>query len=131
MTRAIRLLLAVPATALLAMAGIAYADTQDDQFLKSLSAQGIPGDPGQLIADGHAACANYGTPAFAAQMAGLMGRGLSRAQASRLRTARTRAYCLKGFGRLFVDDREREPPAQTATARRATWTVKTTTPLEK
>jgi Protein of unknown function (DUF732) len=73
MTRALRLLLAVPATALLAMAGTAYADTQDDQFLKSLSAQGIPGDPGQLIADGHAACANYGTPAFAAQMAGPYG----------------------------------------------------------
>jgi hypothetical protein len=39
MTRALRLLLAVPATALLAAVGIAYADTQDDQFLKSLSAR--------------------------------------------------------------------------------------------
>jgi hypothetical protein len=88
----------VPATALLTMAGTAHADTHDDQFLKSLSAQGIPGDPGQMIADGHAACANYGTPAFAAQMAGLMGRGLSGAQASGLQIAAMRAYCPEKIG---------------------------------
>ena len=54
------LLLAVLATAPLTIAGIAQADTQDDQFLAALSAQGTPGQ----IGAGHAACANYGGPAL-------------------------------------------------------------------
>jgi hypothetical protein len=34
---------------------VARADAPDDQFINSLAAQGITGDRGQLIADGHAA----------------------------------------------------------------------------
>ena len=44
----------------LATAAPAAADAQDDQFLHALAAQGIQGDPGQLIADAHAACDNWG-----------------------------------------------------------------------
>ena len=72
---------------------VAHADTQDDQYLAALSAQGITGDPGQLIADGHAACDNYGTPALVAQMTGLMAQGYSNVQASTLFLAGIKAYC--------------------------------------
>jgi hypothetical protein len=50
------------------MSAVARADAKDDQFLVALAAQGIPGDPGQMIAAGHTACDNYGSPALVAQM---------------------------------------------------------------
>jgi hypothetical protein len=37
----------------------AHATTQDDQYLQALAAQGISGDPGQLIAAGHTICDNW------------------------------------------------------------------------
>jgi hypothetical protein len=54
---------------------VGHADTQDDRYLAALSSQGITGPPDQLIADGHAACDNIGTPGLAAQHAGLIARG--------------------------------------------------------
>jgi hypothetical protein len=42
----------------------AHADSSDDRYLSALASQGITGDPGQLIADGRAACDNYGGPAL-------------------------------------------------------------------
>lgn len=83
--------------ALLAIAlvptAVAQADTRDDQFLATLSALGISGDPATLIAAGHAACDNYGGPALVAQMTGLMAQGYSNVQASNIQLAGIRAYC--------------------------------------
>jgi|HubBroStandDraft_3_1064219.scaffolds.fasta_scaffold20193_6 hypothetical protein len=90
------LLLAVLATAPLTIAGIAQADTQDDQFLAALSAQGIPGQ----IAAGHAACANYGGPALVAQMTGLMAQGLTNIQAQNVILDGIKAYCPEKAGGL-------------------------------
>lgn len=59
----------------------------------ALSAQGITGDPAQLIADGHAARDNYRSPALVAQMTGLMAQGYSNIQASNLLIDGVRAYC--------------------------------------
>ena len=65
-------------------APVAHADSQDDRYLAALAGQGITGQPDQLIADGHAACDNYGTPGLAGQMTALEGRGLTNLQASNL-----------------------------------------------
>lgn len=46
-----------------------------------------------MIADGHAACDNYGTPGLVGQMLGLEGRGLTNVQASNLLVTGVRAYC--------------------------------------
>jgi hypothetical protein len=89
---------AVLATGLLTMPGIAHADAQDDQFLAALSAQGIPGDQGQMIAAGQATCANYGGPALAAQMTGLMTQGLSDVQAQDVIYDGLTAYCPEKAG---------------------------------
>ena len=75
------------------LAATAHADNQDDRYLAALSAQGITGDPAQLIADGHAACDNYGGPGLVAQMLGLEARGMSNIQASNLLMDGVRAYC--------------------------------------
>ncbi|MFL6083655.1 MAG: DUF732 domain-containing protein [Mycobacterium sp.] len=53
----------------------------------------MTGPPDQLIADGHAACDNYGTPGLVGQMLGLEGRGLTNVQASNLLVTGVRAYC--------------------------------------
>lgn len=79
-------------------AAVAHADSQDDRYVATLSSQGITGDRPQLIADGHAACDNYGTPGLVAQMLGLEGRGMSSAQASGLVLAGVRAYCPEKAG---------------------------------
>ena len=50
----------------------------DDHFLAALAAQNIPGDRGQLIADGHAACDGYGTPGMTGLMLQIMGLGMSK-----------------------------------------------------
>ena len=84
---------AVGFVALALSKGTAYADNPDQAFLNAVAAQGISGDPAQLIADGHAACDNYGTPGMATQMMALMGRGMSNIQASNLQLAGIRAYC--------------------------------------
>jgi hypothetical protein len=72
---------------------VAHADALDDQFINSLNKQGVSGDRGELIAQGHAACDNYATPAFAGQMADLVGHGMSGAQAQALLIGGIRAYC--------------------------------------
>jgi hypothetical protein len=71
----------------------AHADTADDNFLKTLNALGITGDPATLIAAGHAACDNYGGPALVTQMTALMAQGYSNVQASNIQLAGIRAYC--------------------------------------
>ena len=75
------------------LAATAHADNQDDRYLAALSAQGITGDPAQLIADGHAACDNYGSPGVVAQMLGLEVQGMSNIQASDVFMDGVRAYC--------------------------------------
>lgn len=72
---------------------VAHADSADDRYLAALAAQGISGDAAQLIADGHAACDNYGGAGLVAQMSDLMGRGMSNVQASNLLVDGVRAYC--------------------------------------
>lgn len=47
---------------LIALSAIAHADTQDDQFLAVLSADGIQGPPDQLVGDGHATCNAFDYP---------------------------------------------------------------------
>lgn len=74
-------------------APVAHADGLDAKYLAALSAQGVTGDSEQLIADGHAACDNYGTPGLTGQMLGLEGRGMSNVQASNLLVDGVRAYC--------------------------------------
>jgi hypothetical protein len=90
------------ATAILAAAvlsaPVAYADSRDDQLLATLAAQGIQGDPAQMIAAGHAACDNYGTPALAVQMSALMAQGYSNVQASNIQLDGIRAYCPEKVG---------------------------------
>jgi hypothetical protein len=84
---------AVAGALALGLPAVAHADTADDNFLKALAAQGITGDRDQLIAAGHAACDNYGSPTVAAQMAGLMAQGLSNVQASNVFLDGLKAYC--------------------------------------
>jgi hypothetical protein len=85
--------IALVGVVLLVGAPVAHADSQDDRYLAALAGQGITGDPAQLIADGHAACDNYGSPCVVAQMLGLEARGLSNIQASDVFMDGVRAYC--------------------------------------
>jgi Protein of unknown function (DUF732) len=77
----------------LAGAAAAHADAKDAQYLAALTANGITGPPDQLIADGHSACDNYGTPGLVAQSLGLEGQGMSSTQASNLIIDGVKAYC--------------------------------------
>ena len=61
--------------------------------MAAFAGQGITGPPDQLIADGHAACDNYGTPGLVGQMLALEGRGLTNVQASNLLVTGVRVYC--------------------------------------
>jgi hypothetical protein len=85
--------IALVGVVLLVGAPVAHADSQDDRYLAALAGQGITGPPDQLIADGHAACDNYGAPGLVGQMLGLEGRGLTNVQASNLLVTGVRAYC--------------------------------------
>jgi hypothetical protein len=75
------------------MPAVAHADSQDDKYLAALASQGITGDPGQLIADGHQACDAYGGPGVIGLMSGLMAGGLSNVQASNVMLTGIKAYC--------------------------------------
>lgn len=90
-----RLGIASVACALVALvsAGAAGADDLDDDFIDSLTAQGITGDREQLIADGHATCATYGTLAANDTLMHLMGRGLTNVQAGNVMLAALGTYC--------------------------------------
>lgn len=72
---------------------VAHADTPDDRYMAALAGQGVTGDRDQLIADGHAACDNYGGAGVVGQMIGLEGRGMSNIQASDVILDGVRAYC--------------------------------------
>lgn len=71
----------------------ASADAADDQFMKAVAALGISGDRAELIADGHAACDNYGQQGLLGQSFNLLGRGMDRTQANGLIIAGWKAYC--------------------------------------
>lgn len=71
----------------------AQADTPDDQFINQLSSQGITGDRGTLIGEGHAACDNYGTLGMNGVMMQIMGQGLSSGQASTVILSGMHTYC--------------------------------------
>jgi hypothetical protein len=89
-------------------AGVAHADSNDDTFVKNLADQGITGDPGQLVAEGHTACDDISnahlatslprwtrTPAFGPVMGDL---GLSIFQAGFFISAAESAYCPQFLG---------------------------------
>jgi hypothetical protein len=87
--------------AALATTAVAHADSQDDAFLALVSAQGIPGAPEQLIANGRAACDNYGSYSLVAQMyRPRRDRGLSEDQASKVIWDGVKAYCPEKAGAL-------------------------------
>jgi len=82
--------------------GVANADSLDDKFISLVQAQGVTGDRGQLIADGHAACDGYGSLAFVGQVSALMGRGMSNVQATGLQLAGLKTYCPEKIAGLPV-----------------------------
>ncbi len=69
------------------------ADTADDQLISTLANQGITGDRGQLISDGHAACDVYGSARTIGLMLQIEGQGFDKIQASNVMLAGLRAYC--------------------------------------
>jgi hypothetical protein len=82
---------------------VAHADSQDDEFLALVSAQGIPGVPEQLIASGRAACDNYGSYTLIDQVYRLRrDRGLSEDQASKVIWDGVKAYCPGRAGALHL-----------------------------
>jgi Protein of unknown function (DUF732) len=81
------------AVAAVVLAPVARADALDDQFINTLTSQGIWGDREQLIADGHATCDNYGTPGMNGLLFQIMGLGLDNVQAGRVMIVGLRAYC--------------------------------------
>jgi Protein of unknown function (DUF732) len=83
-----------------ALAPVANATPADDQFLAALAAQNIPGDRGQLIADGYTACDAYGTPGMVGLMYQIMGLGMSNGQAASVIAVGMRAYCPEKAGGL-------------------------------
>jgi Protein of unknown function (DUF732) len=78
---------------ILVNADISNADTIDDQFINRLSAQGITGDRGELIADGHAACDNCGSAGIDDVFFQIMGQGLTNGQAGDLVSVAWHTYC--------------------------------------
>jgi hypothetical protein len=96
--KVIRLIRTVIGAALTAVAiscaPLAHATPQDDKFLQAVAAAGIELPPDQAIADGQAACDNYGnTSGAVGQLGGLMAQGLSQRQINALIVAGFQAYC--------------------------------------
>jgi Protein of unknown function (DUF732) len=91
-------LLAIAAM-LIALPPIAQADTQDDQFLAALSADGIQAAPDQLFGDGHATCNAFDYPIDigingpTANALMLQAHGLSPAQVRPFMHDALKAYC--------------------------------------
>ena len=106
------LALAATITTAFALAPVAAADDQDDQFLAALAAQGIIGNPAQLIAEGHTACDHFGTPQQTRDAIFLMGQGLSHHQAGTLISAGLLFFCPDKLYPL-TDDTD---PAETRTS---------------
>ena len=86
--------------AALATTAVAHAESQDDQFLALVSAQGIPGAPEQLIAAGRTACDNYGSYTLLRQMYALREGGISEDQASKVILDGIKVYCPEKEGAL-------------------------------
>jgi hypothetical protein len=89
----VKIIVAVAGLTLLLSAPPARADSNDDAFVKNLSAQGITVDRDSLIGAGHAACDGYGTAAIVGLTYQLMGQGLSSGQASTVILAGWKTYC--------------------------------------
>jgi hypothetical protein len=84
----------IAVAALVALAPVANATPEDDQYLAALNSRNIGGYPDKLIAEGHAACANYGTPELVvAQIAGLEAIGYTDIQAKDIFGTGMQAYC--------------------------------------
>lgn len=78
----------------LALPGSAAADTQDDQFLATLEAQGISGQPDQLISAAHNMCDVVGGMGAIGPFYRLLAsQSLSPMQASAVFAAGAQAYC--------------------------------------
>jgi hypothetical protein len=85
--------LIVAVAALVALAPVANATPQDDQYLAALTSRNIGGDPDKLIADGHDACDNYGTSGLVDQIASLEAIGYTHIQAEDIFILGVHAYC--------------------------------------
>jgi hypothetical protein len=84
----------IAVAALVALAPVANATPEDDQYLGALKSRNVGGDPDKLIADGHAACDNYETPELVVdQFAGLQGIGYTEIQATDIFGTGMQAYC--------------------------------------
>ena len=84
----------IAVAALVALAPVANATPQDDQYLGALKSRNVGGDPDKLIAAGLAACENYGTPELVVtQMEGLEAIGYTDIQAKAIFGLGMQAYC--------------------------------------
>jgi Protein of unknown function (DUF732) len=84
----------IAVAALVVLAPVANATPQDDQYLGGLKSRNVGGDPDKLIAAGHAACDNYGTPELVIdQLAGLQRIGYTDIQAKDIFGTGMQAYC--------------------------------------
>jgi hypothetical protein len=83
----------IAVAALVALAPVAGATPQDDQYLAALKSRNVGGDPDKLIAYGLTACDNYGTPEFGAQIDHLEAIGYTHIQAEDIVGTGLQAYC--------------------------------------
>jgi hypothetical protein len=84
----------IAVAALVALAPVANATPEDDQYLAALTARNIGGAPDKVIGYGHAACDNYGTPELVVtQMEGLEAIGYTDIQAKAIFGLGMQAYC--------------------------------------
>ncbi len=99
-----RYMLGALLAAALATTALAHADSQDDEFLALISAQGIPGAPEELIATGEAACQSYGSDALLAQEYRLRDWGLPQDQAYQVISDGIKVYCPEKDGALRLPE---------------------------
>ncbi|MBB5160788.1 hypothetical protein HNP02_000724 [Mycobacterium sp. AZCC_0083] len=80
--------------ALVALAPVANATPEDDQYLAILKARNFGGDPDKLIGYAHDACDNYGTPElFVAQVDHMQAIGYTETQTKIIIGLGMQAYC--------------------------------------
>jgi hypothetical protein len=81
-------------TALVALAPVANATPEDDQYLAILKERNFGGDPDKLIGYAHDACDNYGTPElFVAQVDHMQAIGYTETQTKIIIGLGMQAYC--------------------------------------
>jgi hypothetical protein len=85
--------LIIAVAALFALAPIANATPQDDQYLSALTSRNIGGQPDKLIGYGLDACNNYGTSGVVDQIASLEAIGYTHIQAEDIFVLGVHAYC--------------------------------------